>query len=154
MTDFNIKSFVNDGKYVVGCYLPTLTPVRFKRTWGTHEFTDDEVGKLLAGEQIRFRAFNSKKIPYIASGSLKEQEYCGNNYWGFECDMSSVPAIWQGHVFTDEEIETLNNGGSIELYDCVSKKDGRKFSCILRFGTKDGKKKLVPDFSRKLSPGM
>ena len=60
--------------------------VRFKRTWATHIFTDEEAEKLLNGEKITIGAANKKGKPFSVSGSLAELEYKGHKYIGFSPD--------------------------------------------------------------------
>lgn len=57
----------------------------FKRMWGEHYFTDEEVAKLLAGETVSFKTSKGE-----ASGVLAEQEYKGKTYWGFKPDEKTM----------------------------------------------------------------
>ena len=53
--------------------------------WSGHEFTDDEVAKLFAGETVEFEAV-SRKGPdkkYTAKGKIMESEYQGKKRFGF-----------------------------------------------------------------------
>ena len=62
--------------------------ISFKRIWSGHEFTDEEVKKLLAGEEISFSATSKAGKEYTATGSLKQQTYNGTKFWGFKADFS------------------------------------------------------------------
>lgn len=132
----------------VGVYVPTASEVRFNREWGGHRFTDDEVNRLLAGETISFDAKSKAGKDYVATGSLQEQEYNGNKFWGFSLATDSVPSSWAGHTFNKEEIETLSSGGKVYLQDCVSKQ-GKQFACNVSWGMQNGRKCIVPDFGSK-----
>ena len=62
------------------------TKVKFKREWSGHRFTDDEIAKLLNGDEISFAAKSKAGKDYTAKGSLKQQTYNGNKFWGFKAD--------------------------------------------------------------------
>ena len=58
--------------------------VSVKRVWSGHRFTDEEVEKLLAGEEITFKARSkTKNVDYDAKGKLADQEYEGKPFVGF-----------------------------------------------------------------------
>lgn len=63
---------VDESVYKVGVWVKTGKKVKFKRRWSTHDFTDAELDKLLAGEEISFEA-TSKRTgkSYTAKGSLE-----------------------------------------------------------------------------------
>ena len=138
---------------VTGIYLPAAEQVSFNREWGTiHRFTDEEVEKLLAGEEIKFAAKSRAGKDYTAKGKLAKQEFerDGNvfPFWGFKLSEDSVPDYWCGHQFTDEEKEILSNNGNVYLQDCTSK-GGKSFACTVKWDMKDGRKKIIPDFPSK-----
>ena len=58
--------------------------VSFKRTWGGHTFTDDEIAALLEGEYIEFEAVSSSGSCYTARGRLSRQTYNGHKFTGFK----------------------------------------------------------------------
>lgn len=59
--------------------------VRFKREFGGHRFTDDEVEALLKGKEISFQAVSSNTgNPYTAKGKLANKVYNGVKYVGFD----------------------------------------------------------------------
>ena len=68
---------------VEGVYLPKKKTIRFKREFGGHTFTDEEVAKLLAGKTISFQATAKSGNAYTATGKLQEQTYNGTKFWGF-----------------------------------------------------------------------
>ncbi len=133
---------------VTGVYLPTAAQVSFNKVWGGHTFTDAEVQKLLAGEVVSFPAVAKSGNNYTATGKLQEQEFNGNKFWGFALVQDSVPVSWSGHTFTEQERETLANGGSIYVQDCVSSKSGKNFACTLSWGEENGRKRLIPTFGK------
>jgi DNA topoisomerase-3 len=125
--------------------------VSFTRTWGGHRFTDEECAALCRGEEIEVHGLKSAKgTTYGITGKLAQLSYNGNSYVGFErtgfASKTGVPDSWCGHDFTDEEKETLENGGTVMLDGCLSKK-GNIFSCEVSYGTReDGSKGIIPNF--------
>ena len=83
MDEFVKDDSVDDGK-VSGVFEPTGETVRFKRIWSGHTFTDTEIEKLLAGDEIEFSAVSKYGKDYVARGRLEEQEYQGHAFWGFK----------------------------------------------------------------------
>ena len=144
----NVNTNFQPKEKFTGVYVPTAEQISFNKDWGNHRFTDDEAQKLLNGETISFQATAKSGNPYTARGSLKKQEYNGHEFWGFALAQNSVPANWAGHTFTQDEIDTLQSGGSVYVTDCVSKKTGKTFACTLSLGEEDGKKKLIPNFGK------
>lgn len=63
--------------------------VRFKRKWGTHEFSDSEVESLLKGDVISITYKGKDGAEHAVNGQLKQKTYQGNKYWGFEPDFSN-----------------------------------------------------------------
>jgi len=130
--------------------------VTFSREWGGHRFTDDQVRRLLAGEEIEFQARSQDGKVYDVYGSLGDQEHKGRAYVGFVkqgfgrrgADGEAMPPRqWCSHVFTDAEVQRLAAGGTVEAADFVSKK-GKGFRCRVSFKeTAPGEgKKIVPEF--------
>ena len=106
--------------------------VAFKKTYGEHTFTADEVTKLLAGETITFTTSKGS-----LSGKLAIQEYQGRKYVGFKAEYPKeegyVYGNWKGrdirfkdtfmkHTFTEDEARQLLAGGKIVIKG-VSKSD-------------------------------
>ena len=62
-------------------------PVKVKRVWSGHRFTDEEVQALLNNQVITFDAVSQRTgNSYKAKGKLAEQEYNGNTFIGFKPD--------------------------------------------------------------------
>lgn len=75
---------ISDSEYVEGEW--NGKKVRIKRTWGStspHTFTDDEIRRLFAGEEIEFPATSAKGNAYIARGRLQQGEFKGHKFVGF-----------------------------------------------------------------------
>lgn len=130
--------------------------VTFSREWGGHRFTDDQVRRLLAGEEIEFQARSQDGKVYDVYGSLGDQEHKGRAYVGFVkqgfgrrgADGEAMPPRqWCSHTFTEAEVQRLAAGGTVEAADFVSKK-GKRFRCRVSFKeTAPGEgKKIVPEF--------
>ena len=130
--------------------------VTFSREWGGHRFTDVQVRRLLAGEEIEFQARSQDGRVYDVYGSLGDQEHKGRAYVGFVkqgfgrrgADGEAMPPRqWCSHTFTDAEVQRLAAGGTVEAADFVSKK-GKRFRCRVSFKeTAPGEgKKIVPEF--------
>lgn len=86
---FKMLEFVQDesadNDKVSGTYEPTGETVKFKKIWGGHTFTDVEIDKLLAGDEIEFTATSSRTgRDFTAKGRLEEQEFQGHTFWGFK----------------------------------------------------------------------
>lgn len=137
--------FPHKEKYT-GVYMPTAECVTFTREWSGHVFTDKECEALLKGETITFDAFTKSNLPYRACGSLQRQVFSGCVYWGFAQHTEAIPKEWSGHIFTNEEYDILQKGGSVFISDAVSKKDGIPYECNLTFGEYQGRKRLIPQF--------
>lgn len=114
------------------------TEVVFNRVYMGHEFSDDEVATLLAGEEITFDAMSKDGRPVKLSGGLANQEYKGRPFVGFKgvfVREGYVDGVWEGrqvnfkgsfmdHVFTPDELETLLSGGTIDI---ETHKDGKTY---------------------------
>lgn len=129
--------------------------VTIKRSWGDHRFTDDELQKLFAGEEIEILGLVSKTTgkTYGIRGKLTKQTYNGHEFVGFERTgfantNKGVPEKWREHVFTEDERTLLEAGLEVDIDGCVSKK-GNVFSCTVRFGDRDdGSKGIIPMFHK------
>lgn len=125
------------------------TEVSFTRSWGGHEFTDEECEALLSGEEIELNDLVSKAgKTYGVKGKLELQSYNGHSYVGFQktgfADTGdnksdterysgtwngkkvSFKRTWGGHDFTDAECEKLLNGEEITI-QCTSAKTGKEY---------------------------
>lgn len=146
----SLKAMVQKEK-VGGEYAPLGVKVSFNKVYSTHEFTDEDVAKLLAGESIRIDLLSKKGSEYSVEGKLAEGEYKGHTFWGFNPDWdtrkfkNSFPTKdkasgvfkptgedvafnkeWSGHTFTDDEIDALLEGNIIS-FEAISAKKGTSF---------------------------
>lgn len=128
--------------------------IRFNRNFRGHRFTDEEVASLLAGKEIPVTGLVSKNGgTYGVVGSLEQQSFTNENgeevsFIGFKQTgfIETVPTIFCGHTFTDEERSALEDGKTIKLTGLVSKK-GNTFNAAVRFGEDEtGKKRLLMNF--------
>ena len=87
--DFDRNSGGHDGqtKYIRGSF--DGKEISFKRVWGGHMFTDEEVSKLLNGEVIEVSYQDKYGHARKANGQLKEREGTFRKYWGFEPSFAS-----------------------------------------------------------------
>lgn len=59
--------------------------VEFKKEWGGHKFTDEEIEALSAGETITIKGLKNKRgKTYSAKGKIMEQSFKGRKFWGFK----------------------------------------------------------------------
>lgn len=77
-------------KKIKGIYKPLNEEIEFKKSWGNHEFTDDECRKLLKGEPVTFLAVSNAGMSYIATGTLEYQSYKGKSFWGFKRSLETA----------------------------------------------------------------
>ena len=121
--------------------------VAFKKVWGTHEFTDDETARLLAGEQIEFSATSKAGNPYVAKGSLADGTFKGRAYVGFQLYVPDRPEGWCQRPFTEDEKAALEAGETLELKGFISAKTKNTFTAKVSWDAKA--KKVVPHFDDK-----
>lgn len=144
----------SDKKRVTGTW--NGKEVTISASWGGHEFTDDEIQQLFDGYEIEINGLVSKNSgkTYGITGKLAELKTDnGHKYVGFErtgfvnSRPEGVPDEWCQHKFTDDEKTLLEQGKSIEIDGCVSKK-GNVFSCKVHYGENDkGYKAIIPEFN-------
>lgn len=61
--------------------------ISFKKEWGGHKFTEEEIEALTNGEVITIKGLKSKRgKTYDAKGRLKEQKFKGKTFWGFKME--------------------------------------------------------------------
>lgn len=61
--------------------------ISFKKEWGGHKFTEEEVAALTKGEYITIKGLKNKRgKTYDAKGKLKEQKFKGRTFWGFKME--------------------------------------------------------------------
>lgn len=132
--------------------------IKFNRNFRGHRFTDDEVMRLCAGQEIEVLGLKSQKTgnEYGVKGKLANLTFTNNDgedisYIGFDqtgfvnSGPRTIPNKWANHEFTDEEKAQLKAGCEIELTDCHSNRTGNDFSCKVKFDEKEG---IVPNFDR------
>ncbi|MBK3582950.1 DNA topoisomerase I [Streptomyces sp. MBT57] len=121
-----------------------LKKVTFKKIWCGHEFGDDEVAKLLAGETISFVATSKANKSFTATGALGVGVFRGRKFVGFQLEVLDKPTRWSGRTFTPAEVTVLLAGQSLEIDDFVSAQTGKTFGCKVSWDAKA--KKIIPDF--------
>lgn len=82
--------------------------IAIKKSWGGHEFTDDELTKLFAGEEIAFSYTTKKGQEKVITGQLAEQEISkgqnqGRSFIGFKPDYSKQRDV----AVAEKLVETL-----------------------------------------------
>lgn len=101
----------------VHAQLPDGEPVRFKRTFAGHRFTDAEVAWLLAGADIVITTSYAKGV----IGSLEWQTYNGYEYYGFApwdaeaytATDAPFPHEWNGCTFDAHDEAVLRSGARL-----------------------------------------
>lgn len=59
--------------------------ISFKKEWGGHTFTEEEIEQLSNGETITLKGLkNKRKKTYSAKGKIMEQSFKGRKFWGFK----------------------------------------------------------------------
>lgn len=59
--------------------------ISFKKEWGGHKFTEEEIEKLSNGETITIKGLKNKRgKKYNATGNIQEQTFKGRKFWGFK----------------------------------------------------------------------
>lgn len=120
--------------------------VKSKRVWSGHRFTDDEILKLLDGEEIEIEAFSKKNnSTYRCTGRLARLSFNGNDFVGFERTgfVNDGPTNWCGYKFTDAEKQEFLDGKEIEFHNKFVSRSGNKFSAILRWNSSVNKIEVV-----------
>jgi len=115
-----------------------------KRIWSGHRFTDEEVEKLLDGEEITIDATSSAGKPYRCKGKLAKQEYNGNEFVGFLRTgfVNDGPTQWCKYQFTDEEKKDLLDGKTVRGTKFIGN-SGKAFKAIVKWNNKDNKIEVV-----------
>lgn len=116
----------------------------------SHEFTDEEIQKLLAGEEITFDAVSKQDKPYVATGSLGLNTFKGRVYVGFVRKMPDKPTQWCSHTFTDDEVTALLAGQKLKIDDFVSARTKKTFSAEVTWDA--DQHKIIPDFGNPDAP--
>ena len=115
-----------------------------KRVWSGHRFTDDEIEKLLNGEEITIDAVSSDGKPYRCKGKLAKQEYNGNEFIGFSrtAFVNDGPNSWCKYTFTADEKADLLAGKTVKGTKFIGK-SGKTFKAIVKWNAKDEKIEVV-----------
>ena len=116
-----------------------------KRVWSGHRFTDEEIERLLNGEEIEITAVSaSKGTEFKCAGRLADLTYNGQQYVGFERTrfLNDGPKSWCQYTFTDDERKDLLAGKTVKCNDFIGK-SGRKFKAEVKWNAKDGKIEVV-----------
>lgn len=115
-----------------------------KRVWSGHRFTDEEVEKLLDGEEIAIDAISSAGKPYRCKGKLAKQEFNGNEYVGFLRTgfVNDRPSSWCKYQFTEDEITDLLAGKTIRGTKFIGN-SGKAFKADVKWNAKDCKIEVV-----------
>lgn len=106
-------------------------PVKFNKVYCEHEFTEEEIAKLLNDDVIKFDCVVQGTNARV-EGKLENLEYKGIAYVGFKGNIvrdDQVQGVWRGnnvkfkkvyceHTFTEDEIARLLNDEVIE-FECV-----------------------------------
>ena len=141
-----------------GIFQPTGESISFKKKWGTYEFSEVEMERLLAGEEIEISYIQEGGNVKVLKGNLQKGTYKGFEFWGFQvteeplpdnkCEGIHIPTgktvrfnnEWGGHKFTEEEIYDLLAGEKITI-ECISQK-GTLYKVVgqLKEDTYKGKK--------------
>lgn len=72
--------------YITGTFAPTGKEVSFKKQFGSHVFTTQEIKQLLHGEEITVQATSKSGKPYAVTGQLKNYVYKGKRHFGFKAN--------------------------------------------------------------------
>lgn len=125
--------------------------VKFKRVWGGHRFTDIELEKLIAGQEIAIDTDNTSGV----IGSLDFLEYNGYEYYGFAnwsydsytLENAPFPKTWNGYTFTKEEEAILRKGSKL-LIMVKSNKTGNDYAINISLKMIDDQDRwgIVPHF--------
>nr|WP_250648130.1 DNA topoisomerase [Lactobacillus crispatus] len=124
--------FPEDTDHVKGIYKPLAKEIKFKKEYGQHAFSEEEITSLLAGEEISFEATDKQGKSFTATGKLIEQELKEGRrkirFWGFRVNPKPVDTnvyvvitykdgkeyhfkkTYRGHRWTPEEIKKIAAG--------------------------------------------
>lgn len=67
----------------------TVKKSRLPKEWSGHKFTDDELAKPLAGEEVSFAAKSKRGKDYTAVGKLAKQTYKGSTFYALNWTQTS-----------------------------------------------------------------
>ena len=115
--------------------LPDGEPVRFRRVYGGHRFTDDELSRLTSGMDIAITTTYARGV----MGGLEWRSYNGHDYYGFSPwdaeaytrETAPFPLVWNGHVFDGTDERILRAGKPLLL--AVTNRAGRLYGVNVTF---------------------
>ena len=115
-----------------------------KRVYSGHRFTDEEVERLLDGEEIEIECTSAAGKPYKCAGKLANLNYNGQDYVGFERTrfVNDGPTSWCKYTFTDKEKADLLAGKTVKGTKFVGK-SGKAFKAEVKWNKKDEKIEVV-----------
>lgn len=123
--------------------------VKFKKEFRGYTVTDDEITKLLNGEEIEINGLKSSKgTDYDVLAKLDNYDYNGKSYFGITQSGFPFPKSFCQHVFTDVEKEALISGNSVHLEGCISKAK-KVFSCDIVYSDKGTGSKTINFVEKK-----
>lgn len=125
--------------YVTGFYVPHQKEIRFKGTWSGHDFTGEEIGQLLAGNEIDIDCISRKTgNRFAVIGKLEQKYYNGRPYYGFQPDFSkrAVPLEWGSYSFSEAERHALRTGRFIMVHGYS--RNGNKYNAFLTWNERTG----------------
>lgn len=132
-------SSFNPKTHARGHWMPEDRDIKFKRSWGDHKFTDEEIESLLKGDKITFDLDGNKVTGKLEAKEFKNDDGKTIPYVGFTKDIDlSVYAVgqwkgkkvkfkrkWSGHEFSDQEIADLLADKTIE-FEAKSQRKGKE----------------------------
>lgn len=131
----NDKQYEKKEKVAVGEVFKTTGEILekgFNKVWGGHTFTEEEISKLLNGDEIEIKTDKGKSI----LGRLEKSKYKQNEFWGFQI---AIPKETAGHIWTDEERKALYNNKSLQVDDFYSSKTEKYFEATAKWNKKTRK---------------
>lgn len=165
MVHYDGRDFVGfrDARYYYGNF--NGTEIRFKRSYMTHSFTDDECKRLLAGENLEINVRNKSGEKMTLTGELEKQKAPnGAEFYGYKAVFPLREGYVKGkfkgkgiefngtfadHTFTDEELKKLLAGDVINIEFTTKKGKKMKVDGQLKKQTYEGNSYygFKPDFS-------
>lgn len=145
-------------------------PASFKREWGNHRFTDEEVASLVAGQEISFESTTKTGETYIFTGMLSGKKALkfkttamkklGEEYVKgvFRKKEVEIPRDFRGHKLTDEECQKLFAGEEVLVEGLeASRKKGVTYAVNIHLAVQKGmvvfKTSLAKDPNKEYASG-
>lgn len=123
-------------------------PVNFKMLKYGRLFNEDECASLCRGDILKsVECYRQDGSSYLADLQLARDSFRGNDFVGISfANYKGIPLSMSGYYFTDEELETLANGGVVYSDKLWSKKKNASYDAWLIFDNQSKKIGFV-DFS-------